>query len=58
MKFLDLFKKKISESFIKENINEEQIRKEAYILWENSPNEGDSEYFWNKAKEKLCSKKT
>lgn len=58
MKFLDLFKKSSSESSIKQTITEEQIRKEAYLLWENSPNEGNSEYFWKKAKEKLCLKKT
>lgn len=57
MKFLDLFKKIPSESLIKKNISEDEIRKEAYLLWKNSPNEGDSEYFWNKAKENLCSKK-
>lgn len=60
MKFLDLFKKNSSEAVkqsIKENISEEKIREEAYFLWEKSPNEGDSNYYWNKAKENLCSKK-
>lgn len=37
----------------KKELDEEKIRKEAYCLWEKNPQEGDSDYFWNKAKEKI-----
>jgi hypothetical protein len=39
-------------------LDDDEVRKEAYLLWEQSPNEGDSDYFWNKAKENIIRKKT
>jgi hypothetical protein len=57
MKIVDIFKglftkPKAEDSFLV-SLDDEKIRLEAYFLWEKNPNEGDSEYYWNKAKKKI-----
>jgi hypothetical protein len=55
MKIIDIFKKLFDESKDPSStpLDEESIKLEAYFLWEKNPNEGDSEYYWNKARQKI-----
>jgi hypothetical protein len=57
MKIIDIFKKLFDEPKNKDllptSLDEEAIKLEAYLLWEKNPNEGDSEYYWNKARQKI-----
>lgn len=37
-------------------VTEDQIREQAYYLWEQAGGVGDPEHFWSEAKKKLCKK--
>lgn len=51
--WLSEHRNKLTEQTVLDSLDEEKVKLEAYFLWEKNPNEGDSEYYWNKAKQNL-----